>query len=353
MIEIEIRMIDKCNLSCKHCYAMARHINRTHFTVSKNYLYTREHIKKFLEKIRDFIFFCFERQGISGSLPFVVVSLMGGEPLLVGIELYDTFVSLIKKIVGRDVNLHITTSTNAILLDEKWAFYFKERQDLVRLAVAYDPEIRFSNKSEEERWEKSIELLNTLGVEFTLNVALTSRLLGFPLWDFVKKHCIRLVDIAPFLPVGRGRINKELGLCMSELVFLIIKLLQEKPEDVVLDSFSSIPSLLKKFKEKRNEEYFMNGWGPCWRKMIVDLEGNIYLECSYPISVGNIFRNPWEVFYSPFLISFYKKKFFRSSCMECEFYNFCLGGCIALTIYEDTECRGMKTLLKYFLTKTL
>ncbi|MEM3986839.1 MAG: 4Fe-4S cluster-binding domain-containing protein [Candidatus Methanomethylicia archaeon] len=347
MIEIEIRVTDYCNLSCKHCYAEAKNLGNQ-FPFEADFRYSKEYLESFIKKIFDFIEFYDRKENEKSRV--VQFMLMGGEPTLIGIKRFNMLLEMIHAEGSkRGYQVFVGTSTNGLLLNENWISFYKEKAKLLSLAVAYDPFIRFRNSEEENRWWKSVDLLKRNSIEFSVNIAITRYLLKFNLTEFISRLEIKSIDFAPFLPVGRGRyFAQELGVFSSELSDFYIKLLENFSDKIDLKSFKRISYFLKN-REIQNQFGTLNGWGACWRRVIVDLNGNLFFECSYPNSLGNIFSVPLESIFlsSPFLFLL-SKKLYREFCLGCEYYNFCRGGCIALLPFEDiNECVGLKKFLKY------
>ncbi|MEM5815711.1 MAG: hypothetical protein QXL14_01550 [Candidatus Aenigmatarchaeota archaeon] len=347
MIEIEIRVTDYCNLFCKHCYADAKSLD-SQFLPEIGSRYNRGYLRSFIEKIFDFVEFYNKKENENSRV--VQFMLMGGEPTLIGVRKFDMLLEVIYAEGNRrKYSVLVGTSTNGLLLNEDWISFYKEKAKLLSLAVAYDPFIRFRSSEEENRWWKSVDLLKRNDVEFSVNIAITRYLLRFDLTEFISRLEIKDIDFAPFLPVGRGKyFAQELGISSSELSSFYIKLLENFSDKIDLKSFNRVSYFLKN-KEIQNQFTPLNGWGPCWRRVIVDLNGNLFFECSYPNSLGNIFFTSFEsiLLSSPFL-SLLSKKLYRKSCLRCEYHNFCRGGCVALLPFEDVnECVGLKKFLRY------
>ncbi|MEM3738079.1 MAG: 4Fe-4S cluster-binding domain-containing protein [archaeon] len=346
MIEIEIKVTDYCNLSCKHCYADAKSLsNPPSFDMDPRY--SEEYLKNFVEKVFDFVEFYDKRE--NGKSKTVQFMLMGGEPTLVGTKRFGILLETVYAEGNkRGYQVLAGTSTNGLLLNEDWISFYKEKAKLLSLAVAYDPFIRFRSSDEEKRWWRSIDLLKRNNIEFSVNIAITRYLLRFNLSEFISRLEIKNIDFAPFLPVGRGRyFAQRLGVFSSELSSFYIKLLEKFSDRIDLRSFSRVSYFLK---NKIQDQFgTLNGWGKCWRRVIVDLNGNLFFECSYPNSLGNVFYGSLEsILFSPPFLFLLSKKLYRESCLGCEYYSFCRGGCMALLPFEDAnECIGLKKFLKY------
>lgn len=356
MFEVEIKLLGECNFRCLHCYADA-----TVFKGDIKYatLYSPNYISNFMQKLREFLL-VLNAEYLKQQPLYLIVSLMGGEPLLIGIDRFRMMIDAVLNTFTRDnsgyfVLEKITTSSNGMLFDRYWISFFKENADFISISLAYDfGPVRFANQQVEYRWKEVYRMLKAEGLDVSVNVVLT-RYVPEPeaFVGFLKDNDINSIDLSPFLLVGRGRhFADSLKLRCSEISAYYVKLceiLRNDSDSIRFDTFTNLPFHLKRFRERLNVEVHLNGWGPCWNKIIVDLEGNVFLECTYPLALCNIF-DPLAVFrmYSSSIFTdILKRKLYREQCVSCEFYNFCRGGCVALTECEDIECRGFKKLLEY------
>lgn len=346
MLEIELKLLEECNLRCKHCYALSRPYNGN---ISYSIYHQRDYLESFSHKILEFSIFYSEKVN-RRDLLFVVISLMGGEPLLIGRERIEMVMDTLQdKFERKGIKTKFTISTNALLINKEWLEFFKKNEDRLSVAYAYDFDIRFNSSYEEERWRENFRLSQEFGLDITVNIVVTANLINTDVWKFVEKANIKKVDISPFLPVGRGRFYSDaLGTKCSVLSNFYVKLLKNKPPSVRFETMESVRDKLRIFMEKVNDQYWLNGWGPCWNKIVFDMKGSVYLECTYPEVLGNVFNDSFEkIALSEKLINLYKNKLYRKKCVDCIFWKFCRGGCVVLTCYEDEECRGLKNLLRY------
>lgn len=116
-----------CNLDCKYC-----------FYLEKEKLYPE---RKANYKMTDDMLEMFIRQHIAAQdVSEVIFAWQGGEPTLMGLDFYRKAVEL-QKCYAMGKTIINTFQTNGILIDDKWAIFFKENQFLVGISIDGDAEL--------------------------------------------------------------------------------------------------------------------------------------------------------------------------------------------------------------------
>ncbi|MDH4103690.1 MAG: anaerobic sulfatase maturase [Thermoleophilia bacterium] len=110
-----------CNLDCSYC-----------FFLSKEMLYPGSRFRMADELLEQYI-----RQLIEAhaQVPEVAIAWQGGEPTLMGVEFFRRSVELAKQYLKPGQRAAYTIQTNATLLDEEWAAFFKENNFLVGVSI--------------------------------------------------------------------------------------------------------------------------------------------------------------------------------------------------------------------------
>jgi uncharacterized protein len=110
-----------CNLDCAYC-----------FFLSKELLYPGSRFRMADELLETYV-----RQLIEahGSSPEVAIAWQGGEPTLMGLDFFRRSVELAKSYLRPGQNATYTIQTNATLLDEEWAAFFREHGFLVGVSI--------------------------------------------------------------------------------------------------------------------------------------------------------------------------------------------------------------------------
>jgi uncharacterized protein len=109
-----------CNLDCEYC-----------FFLSKEMLYPGDRFRMADEMLETYISELFASQ----RGPEVNVSWQGGEPTMMGLDFFKRSVELAEKHRKPHQRVAYTIQTNGVLVDERWAAFFKEHGFLVGLSV--------------------------------------------------------------------------------------------------------------------------------------------------------------------------------------------------------------------------
>src|SRR5262245_40753160 len=110
-----------CNLDCAYC-----------FFLSKEMLYPGSRLRMADELLDTYL-----RQLIESHShqPEVTVAWRGGEPTLMGVELFRRSVDLASRYLEPGQRAAYTIQTNGTLVDEKWAAFFAEHDFLVGVSI--------------------------------------------------------------------------------------------------------------------------------------------------------------------------------------------------------------------------
>jgi uncharacterized protein len=110
-----------CNLDCSYC-----------FFLSKEMLYPGSRFRMADELLETYL-----RQLIEAHarVPEVTIAWQGGEPTLMGVEFFRRSVELASRYLRPGQRAAYTIQTNATLVDEEWAQFFKEHDFLVGVSI--------------------------------------------------------------------------------------------------------------------------------------------------------------------------------------------------------------------------
>jgi uncharacterized protein len=110
-----------CNLDCSYC-----------FFLSKEMLYPGSRFRMADELLEEYL-----RQLIEAHsrVPEVTIAWQGGEPTLMGLDFFRRSVELANGYLLPGQRAAYTIQTNATLLDEEWASFFKENDFLVGVSI--------------------------------------------------------------------------------------------------------------------------------------------------------------------------------------------------------------------------
>ncbi len=324
-----------CNLNCSYCYYL-----------DKASLYGEQSVMSFnlLNKIiREYIDVNDNEQ--------IVFDWHGGEPLLLGLDYFKKIVEIQKKYQGNKL-IYNTIQTNATLLDENFASFFKENNFLV--GVSIDGSQSIHDKYRKDKGDDSVffkvmrgvECLHKYNVDFntltTVNKASEGR--GLEVYHFLKNIGSRYMQFMPVYEYINYADNKvvapdadnamlspwsvdslEYGKFMSDIFDYWVK------NDVGNYFVSLFDSTLANYC----------GLSPgtcvysetCGANAVVEHNGDIY-PCDhfvYPdFKVGNVCdMSLKEIMSSDKILKFgvNKRNMLPNQCIRCKYYFACHGEC--------------------------
>jgi len=329
-----------CNLSCDYCYYLEK---SKLYKEAKNHVMSEELLDKFIEEYIQ-----------SQTMPQVMFTWHGGEPLMRPISFYKKAIDLQKKYAqGRTIDNCI--QTNGTLLTDEWCRFFKENNFLVGVSIdgpqEFHDEYRKNKQGQPSfaKVMKGIELLKKHGVEYNAMAVVNDFNADYPL-DFY--HFFKEIDChyIQFTPIVERLSNRADGLSLSSPVQ------QEKAD---LAEFSISPEqwgnfLCAIFDEWVREDvgnYYIQlfdstlanwiGEQPgvctmaknCGHAGVMEYNGDVY-SCDHFVfpeyKLGNLYTNTLvEMMYSDKQTQFgeAKSKTLPSQCKECEFLFACNGEC--------------------------
>jgi len=329
-----------CNLSCDYCYYLEK---SKLYKEAKNHVMSEELLDKFIEEYIQ-----------SQTMPQVMFTWHGGEPLMRPISFYKKAIDLQKKYAqGRTIDNCI--QTNGTLLTDEWCRFFKENNFLVGVSIdgpqEFHDEYRKNKQGQPSfaKVMKGIELLKKHGVEYNAMAVVNDFNADYPL-DFY--HFFKEIDChyIQFTPIVERLSNRADGLSLSSPV---------QQEKVDLAEFSISPEqwgnfLCAIFDEWVREDvgnYYIQlfdstlanwiGEQPgvctmaknCGHAGVMEYNGDVY-SCDHFVfpeyKLGNLYTNTLvEMMYSDKQTQFgeAKSKTLPSQCKECEFLFACNGEC--------------------------
>ncbi len=109
-----------CNLDCEYC-----------FFLSKEQSYPGDRFRMADEMLATYIRQLLE----SHRTPEVTIAWQGGEPTMIGLDFFRRSVELVEQYRRPDQIISHTIQTNGVLVDDRWAAFFKEHGLLVGLSI--------------------------------------------------------------------------------------------------------------------------------------------------------------------------------------------------------------------------
>jgi uncharacterized protein len=172
-----------CNLSCSYCFY--RH--------KKQQLHSRCGFIMDSETLELFVRSYIESQPEGGPVQFV---WQGGEPTLCGLNFFERAVHLQEKYRRKNREIKNAFQTNAVLIDDEWAAFFKKHNFLIGISIDGPENIHdhyrkdAAGKGSFYRVMAGLEHLKTHGAEFNALSCVTDISVEDPLriYRFLKEH---------------------------------------------------------------------------------------------------------------------------------------------------------------------
>ncbi len=357
-----------CNLSCDYCYYLEK---SKLYKEAKNHVMSEELLEKFIDEYIN-----------SQTMPQVLFTWHGGEPLMRPISFYKKAIELQKK-YARGRTLDNSIQTNGTLITDEWCRFFKENNFLVGVSIdgpqEFHDEYRKNRQGQPSfaKVMKGIELLKKHGVEYNAMAVVNDFNADYPL-DFY--HFFKEIDChyIQFTPIVERISQRADGLSLSSPI---------QNEKAELTDFSVSPEqwgnfLCAIFDEWVREDvgnYYIQlfdstlanwiGEQPgvcsmaknCGHAGVMEYNGDVY-SCDHFVfpeyKLGNLYSNTLvEMMYSDKQTKFgeAKSKTLPAQCKECEFLFACNGECPKnrFTFTETGEpglnylCKGYHKFFKH------
>lgn len=313
-----------CNLNCSYCYAMP-------FKSEKFQILDL----KLLEKIIK------EALSITDNL---IISWHGGEPMLAGLDFYKKYMQIIKKYKKENQNVNNMIQTNATLVTDDFAKFFKDNNFIVSVSLDGNKESHNKNrfvhkqKGSFDMVMKGIEILRNNGINPPIisTVSQSTYEDGLQNFDFFIKNGFKEIKYSPVydsatdnFSISCEKWNEFLLKILDRWLELQDPSIKVREIDEILMWFSGITAAL------------CSNRGMCAKWISVDEVGNIY-PCEYlrsTNSYGNIKDIKLEeVFNLDSYINFVKKiNYLPQKCKKCKLFNICHNGCPATRINSKNE----------------
>ena len=343
---------EDCNLACDYCYysRVGGKLGHRVKTIDS----------KVLEKfIREYMGFS------NGLAPF---AWQGGEPLLAGLEFFEEVVYLQAKYAPPNTAISNTIQTNATLITEDWARFFKKYNFLVGVSLDGPEEIHdrrrvtHSGAGSYRRTIRGIEYLRQYEVDFNIltvvhdkNVHEAKRLM-----QFYAEMQFQYVQFIPCMDFRAQEVNKPPKYLITP----------EQYGDFLCEAFDcwykdGHPDTSIRFFDNMLNVYLNHEAELCVHRrscpttLILEQNGDAY-PCDFYIGedykVGNVGTDSLTDILGNYVYHNFlqKKPALPEKCQKCEFQNLCYGGCPRNRIWHedgnsdpDYFCEGYLKIYSY------
>lgn len=316
-----------CNLSCEYCFYRDVSANRKDASYG---VMSNETAENLIKKSLDFA------DGKTVSYTF-----QGGEPTLAGLDFFENFVCTVKKENKKNSPVYYSIQTNGILINEKWANFFKNSNFLVGLSLDGDRQANSFRKMPDgsnsfSRILRASECFKRNGVRFNILAVLTGENAenGVRIYKYFKSKGFRYLQFIPCLRPFGNTDKSKLYMTNDQYADFLIKVFRMYAEDYAENRYVSVRQFdnwVRLYLGQPAEQCGMNG--ACSRQFVCESNGNVYpcdFYCTDKYLLGNVNENS----FSDIAFCNTADKFLSDSnntdkkCLDCEFYGLCrAGGC--------------------------
>lgn len=195
-----------CNLDCAYCY----YLDKSEIYGGREPRMTLEELERY---VKQYIESCETRE--------ITFNWHGGEPLVLGLDFYKKAVEYQQKYKGEKI-INNTLQTNATLITDEWARFFKDNNFLLGVSVDGPPEVHDRYRKDKggrpslERVVAGIKKLYDAGAEYnlmaTINSASEGR--GLQVYQFLKGLGSAFIQFSPVVehvvwPLRDGKPDKH------------------------------------------------------------------------------------------------------------------------------------------------
>lgn len=350
-----------CNLDCHYCYYLEK---SNLYSAYKNKIMTEQLLEKFIEEYLN-----------SQTMPEVLFTWHGGEPLMRPISFYKKALELQKK-HGKGRKIDNCLQTNGTLLTDEWCIFLKENNFLIGVSTDGGQDFHDEYRRDKSgaptfhKVMKGINLMKKHGVEYNCLAVVNDFNADYPVefYQFFKDIDCRFIQFSPI--VERKSVH-ESGLSLS------------LPEEEAVLSDMSVSSLqwgkflcaifdewIKEDVGKFYIQYFdatLAGWvgqqpgictlaKHCGHAGVMEFNGDVY-SCDHYVfpeyKLGNLNTSTLvSMMYSERQLKFGTDKFDKlpAQCRRCEFLFACNGECPKNRFITTSDgepglnylCRGLK-----------
>lgn len=318
-----------CNLCCDYCFYEDASNNRT---VKSTGIMPFAIVDLLLKQTYDLL-------DSSGTVSF---TFQGGEPTLAGLDFFRYFTGQARALCPPHAKIDFSIQTNGILLNEKWAAFFKEQGFLVGLSLDGYKDLHNFHRTDLHKngsWNivcRSLKLLQTQNIPVNALCVVTSHAARKPekIYNEFKKLGIQFMQFIPCLdPLGVERGKQLFSLTPQAYADFLCRLFDLWYNDWVSGQYRSI----RLFDDYVNlllggNDSACASCGRCGGYFVVESDGGLY-PCDFFVldqwKIGALSENSLaELIQSGRTQTFLRWRENKpAECAGCPWGSLCNGGC--------------------------
>ena len=344
-----------CNMRCRYCFYEDIADNRT-----------QKHMGIMSENTAERIISeAFRLVSPGGMITFM---FQGGEPTLVGLDFFRSFMELERKYAKPGVHCHHAIQTNGFCLTEEWASFFRENRFLVGLSIdgtqAIHDQFRIdaANQGTWEKTTKALNLLNQFQVETNILCVVTGQVakkahqVYFSLTQ-LGRHPMQFIPCLDPIDAERGA--EFYSLKPDAYGKFLCNLFDCWYRDWKSGNYVSIRTFDDYLRIlMRKPPSTCAASGACGSYLVAEGDGSLY-PCDFYVldewRIGNIREmTVEEALASPSSLRFAAEGARRpEECRICPYFSVCRGGCKRdwTALRKNYYCASFKTFFAYALPR--
>ncbi len=331
-----------CNLRCKYCFYADVSANREFENFG---LMTQETAENLIDSALHFA------DGESVAFAF-----QGGEPLLRGRDFFESFVKTVDFHNTKGSEIFYSLQTNGMLIDEKWAEFFRKNRFLIGLSLDgnYDCNrfrVDASNENVYYTVKEKAEILQKHGVEFNILTVLTGFAAehGAEIYKSMRDSGYKYLQFIPCLRPFGNKSENQLYMTPKQFEKFLIEVFNLYVKDFYRGNYVSIryfDNLVRMYLGDKPEQCGL--CGHCTHQFVAEGNGNIYpcdFYCTDDWLLGNINNDSLESMAK----SEKAKSFILESlnisdeCKSCRYFPLCRGGGCKRQKADRDYCEAYKS----------
>lgn len=351
-----IMCTNECNMRCKYCFEESIHRNM-HLPITEIRNEFDFFINNYLGTFAEQLIEINKKQGKKKTN----ICFHGGEPLLIGKELFEKACSLLREYP----NIEITIQTNATLLDEDYIELLRKYDVHVGISIdGYEElndlnRVMMNGKGSFSVIENNIKLMKEKGVIVGALATVTSETVKHPeeFYNFFKKYNLDF-SFNPLF-IAPDQITECSGLTQADFISFYKKMfyiwINDKDSDISITCFDRIIKAMTLKKEVYME---VCTYIPDCSSTTVAIRttGDFYRCLHYGMNkknaIGNISVNDLSIAVGNAQFASRRSVLRETTCKDCDIFEYCYGGCPYVaesengTIFgKDNTCLSQKAIV--------
>lgn len=293
----------------------------------------------------------------SGDIHF---AFQGGEPTLIGIDYYYSFIEYVNNSKNNNVNISYSIQTNGFFIDDDWIKLFLDNNFLVGLSFDLLEDIHNKYRTKQNEGTYNIvsnakKMFDKYNVQYNILTVLTSELSKYPdeVYKEIKKNNIKYIQFIPCLSELDFNQNNEYAISPEEFAYFYNKIFPMWEQDFYDDNYVSISFF-------DNVAELLSGFipttcglnGKCHNHLVIESNGNVYpcdFYCIDKYYSGNINKDSIiDIINNQVKLDFVNDlKVMDGKCLNCIYNSLCNCGCKRMynNVYIHNDFCGMKEFL--------